>query len=39
MVNEKTIMVALAGGRAFANLQETPNAVTSKVSLHVYDLR
>jgi Pyridoxamine 5'-phosphate oxidase len=27
MVDEKTVMVALAGGRTFANLQDNPNAV------------
>jgi hypothetical protein len=27
MVDEKTVVVGLAGGRTFANLQENPNAV------------
>jgi hypothetical protein len=27
MVDEKTVIVALAKGRTFANLQENPNAV------------
>ena len=27
IVDEKTVVVALAGGRTFANLQENPNAV------------
>jgi hypothetical protein len=27
MVDEKTVIVALGGGRTFANLQENPNAV------------
>jgi hypothetical protein len=27
MIDEKTVTVALAGGRTFANLQENPNAV------------
>jgi hypothetical protein len=27
MVDEKTVIVALAQGRSFANLQENPNAV------------
>jgi hypothetical protein len=27
MVDGKTVIIALAGGRTFANLQENPNAV------------